>query len=381
MPRPCSSRAIRRRCRARSSSWRRTPRARGSSTSAPSDVAHMFFAGSDAGLGEQDRRLAGSPRIRRSKSACARSTRASRRSSSARWSATSGASSRRAPPAQRRSAAPRETPAATPARRPRRAGNAGVIAGHGHGGIGRVRDCRSRDARRPARDRRRRQPQRPAPDARQAWRSRRPALGRAHGRGPRAAARRAAQSAEPGSTGRDQRRSSRRWRNPAIAVQATFVATMLAVGAGEVAHAADAARAAARHRTIQGNAGADRARRAAGAGVAAAAADRSARRCSTAWSPPIASDCAPSRAPSRPRWRPATCCVSRVTRMLEKRLAQGRRRSRRRCRCPSARRRSASCTRRWRSAASARASRARTPIAPASWACCRRRSGRRIRKR
>ena len=69
-----------------------------------------------------------------------------------------------------------------------------------------------------------------------------------------------------------------------------------------------------------------------------------------------------------------------LTRMLEKRLAQGRRSSRRRCRCRSARRPSASCMRRWRNAVSARASRDRTPIAPGSWACCRRRSGRRIRK-
>ena len=38
----------------------------------------MFFAGTDAVVGEQVRRLAGSPRIRRSKSACARSMRASR---------------------------------------------------------------------------------------------------------------------------------------------------------------------------------------------------------------------------------------------------------------------------------------------------------------
>ena len=49
----------------------------------------------------------------------------------------------------------------------------------------------------------------------------------------------------------------------------------------------------------------------AGAGIAPAAAQRICSRCSTAWSPPIASACARSRARSRPPWRPATCCASR----------------------------------------------------------------------
>ena len=54
-----------------------------------------------------------------------------------------------------------------------------------------------------------------------------------------------------------------------------------------------------------------------------------------------------------------------LTRMLEKRLRKAGEAVCRPCRCRNARRRSANCMRRWRSAASARASRGRTPIAPA----------------
>ena len=50
------------------------------------------------------------------------------------------------------------------------------------------------------------------------------------------------------------------------------------------------------------------------------------------------------------------------------------------CRCRNVRLRCANSMRRSRSAVSARASRGRTPIAPASWGCSCRRSGRRIRK-
>ena len=66
-----------------------------------------------------------------------------------------------------------------------------------------------------------------------------------------------------------------------------------------------------------------------------------------------------------------------LTRMLEKRLAKAAEEPTP-VPLPERAPRCAKSTRRWRSAASARASRGRTPIAPVSWACCRRRSGRRI---
>ncbi len=114
-----------------------------------------------------------------------------------------------------------------------------------------------------------------------------------------------------GSAGGHRRCSLRAWRSPRSRCRPRSSPAMLASEAGQVAHAADAPRAAARHRTIQGNPGADRAHRGAGAGVASAAAERSARRCSTAWNRRIASVCARWRARSRPPWRPATCCVTR----------------------------------------------------------------------
>ena len=81
--------------------------------------------------------------------------------------------------------------------------------------------------------------------------------GRSHDRGPRVAAGRAAQSPGAGSAG--GHRNFRRTRGEVHDVGAGHLRRHHAVlRAGKVAHAADAPGAAARHRTIQGNPGADR---------------------------------------------------------------------------------------------------------------------------
>ena len=137
---------------------------------------------------------------------------------------------------------------------------------HGHGAGGAGNSCCERDARGDS-DTRRRLPRRCGRHGAGGD----DALGRAPHRWTIPSARRIAQSPEPGTTGRHQRvrRAGGNFRDRGAGHVRRRHARL---GTGEMAHAAHAARADARHRTIQGDAGADRAPRAARAGFATAVA-------------------------------------------------------------------------------------------------------------